>query len=85
MTVKPALLVPVSPSVTVTSLIDSVGIASSLVIVPRPWSSLSVAFAAFRDRPEGFVGLVEASPWTGTVTVFVVSPGAKVSVPLAAA
>ena len=40
---KLALTVPVLPSVTVTSLIDERGMASSSVIVPTPWPSAIVA------------------------------------------
>ena len=52
--------VPASPSVTVTSLIESVGAASLSVIVPRPLSSAIVALLGLREVDgEGLVDLVE--------------------------
>ena len=71
-----ALTVPVLPSVTVTSLIESDGVASSSVIVPMPCASVTRAPTAL----ERFTANVSSpssrtSPFTVTVIVFVVSPG----------
>ena len=60
MTVKVALVVPALPSVTVTSLIEMVGGASSSVMVPTPWPSAIVALVGLRQvDEEGLVDLVE--------------------------
>ncbi len=74
------------PSVTVASVIASVGVASSSVIVPTPWGSAIVAFDPF-ERLTAKVSFTSSSvsPLTSTVTCFVVSPAAKFSVPLPAA
>ena len=84
-TVKFAFSVPVSPSVTVTSLIDSVGVGSSSVIVPTPVASAIAAFVAF-ERLTVYVSFASSrtSPTTGTVIVRVVTPAGKVSVPFVA-
>jgi hypothetical protein len=72
---------PTSPSFTATaSEIDSVGSGSSSVIVPSPCPSATFAPTA----PERFTKKVSSasssrSPCTGTLIVFAVSPGAKVS------
>ncbi|KAG1244788.1 hypothetical protein G6F68_015306 [Rhizopus microsporus] len=42
-TVNTAGVVPLLPSVTLMSAMDNEGAASSLMIVPRPWPSVSVA------------------------------------------
>ncbi len=53
------------------------------MIVPRPWPSASVAFDAFERLTENVsVGSNAVSPLTSTVTVLVVWPAAKFSVPL---
>jgi hypothetical protein len=80
-----ATVVPVSPSITLTSLIVSVDGGSSSVIVPMPCPSAIVAFDGF-ERLTKKVSLASSSvsPLTRTVTVSVVWPAAKVSVPLAA-
>ena len=85
-TVKVALTVPLSPSVTVTLLTESVGWASSSVIVPTPIPSAIVTLDGF-DRLSVNVSFASSSvsPWTRTVTCFVVSPAAKLSVPEVAA
>ena len=76
---------PAFPSVTVTSPIDSAGAASSSVIVPtrRAVGDRGVA-APLRLTVNVSSGSSSASRLTGTVNVCDVSPGAKVSVPLAA-
>ncbi len=75
---KVAATVPVSPSVTVTSLMVSAGSGSSSVIVPTPIPSPIVAPAA----PERLTLKVSSlssrtSALTTTVTVRVVWPGLK--------
>ena len=40
LTVKTALVVPVSPSVTATSLMERLGRGSLLLMVPTPWASV---------------------------------------------
>ena len=86
LTVNVALTVPVSTSVTVTSLIESDGMPSSSSIVATPDPSLIVALPGL-DRLRRKVSLFSSSvsPATNTVTVRVVWPGANVSVPLVAA
>jgi hypothetical protein len=84
-TVKVAATVPPLPSVTVTSSTESEGSGSSSVIVPTPWSSAIVALdAPLRSRKKVSFASSSRSPLTSTVTVFVVSPAAKSSVPPAA-
>ena len=68
-TVNPALVVPALPSETATSLMEMVGCASSLVIVPTPWLSVIVAFVG----PDRFtlkvsVGSKVVSPLTVTLS-----------------
>jgi hypothetical protein len=84
--VNVAVVVPELPSVTLTSLIVSTGGGSSSVIVPVPCPSTMVAFDAFvrLTRKVSFASS-SVSLLTTTVTVFVVSPAAKVSVPVPAA
>jgi hypothetical protein len=74
------------PSVTLTSSIDSCGSGSSSVIVPRPEPSAIVALIALESSTV-YVSSASSklSPFTSTVSVFEVSPGANVSVPLAEA
>ncbi len=69
----------------VTSLIDRLGAASSSAMVKVPVASAIVALDAF-DRVRVTVSLFSSVPSarTGTVKVLLVSPAAKVSVPLAA-
>ena len=69
----------------VTSLIDRLGAASSSVIVRVPVASLIVALEAL-DSVKVAVSLASSvlSANTGTVKVLLVSPAAKVSVPLEA-
>ncbi|WP_425480532.1 hypothetical protein [Xanthomonas vesicatoria] len=43
LTVKVAVVVPLLPSITLTSSIDSAGAVSSLTIVPRPCASATLA------------------------------------------
>ncbi len=83
---KTALVVPASPSVTVASPIDTVGSVSSSVIVPTPCASAIVAFEGrLRLTKKLSVASSSRSPLTMTVTVCVVTPAAKFSVPAAAA
>ena len=83
---KTAFVVPLLPSVTVTSSIESAGAASSLRMVPAPEASARLApLAPERLTRKPSSGSATASPTTATVTVFVVSPGAKVRLPEAAA
>ena len=79
---------PLSPSVTLGSLIDSVGVASSSVIVPVPVPAV-VETAAFtgsfsRTFTVSFASS-KTSPVTDTLKVWLVVPAAKVSVPPAMA
>ncbi len=69
----------------VTSLIESVGAASSSVMVSVPVASLMVAFEAF-ESVKVAVSLSSSveSPRIGTVKVPVVSPAEMVKVPLVA-
>jgi hypothetical protein len=83
--VNVALTVPELPSVTVTSAIETLGGASSSMIVPPPLGSAIVACVA-AVRFSAYVSLTSSirSLLTLTVTCFVVSPGAKVTEPLRA-
>jgi hypothetical protein len=68
------------PSETSVSAMVISGVPSSSVIVPTAWPSARVAFVAFvRFRKNLSVTSLSRSPLTVTVTVFVVSPGVKVS------
>ena len=79
---NPAVTVPALPSVTLTSLIDSVGTASSFVIVPIPLPSAIVAFTGpLRFTPNVSFASNFVSPFTVTLTGRVAWPGVKVSVP----
>ena len=71
------------PSVLVTSLMLMRG--SSSTMVPTPWPSAMVALVGLlRLTKNVSFGSASRSPLTSTVMVLLVSPGAKVSVPLAA-
>ncbi len=74
-------LPPASPSTTVASLTDTVGGASSSVIVPTACWSAMVEFVGLA-RLTWKVSLTSSrrSPFTSTVTVRLTWPGAKVSV-----
>jgi hypothetical protein len=81
--------VPVSPSVTVTLLIDTepaTAAASSFVIVPTPWPSLIVAPPVAPDRLTKNVSLgsTVVSPLIVTETVCVLTPLPKESMPAVA-
>ena len=84
-TVKVIRRVPASPSLSMASLIESTGVASSLTRVPMAWARARLA-------PDGLVSVrarvssdsLTASPLTWTCIVPVVAPGARFSVPLAA-
>ena len=79
---KVAATVPLSPSVTLTSLIVSAGSGSSSSIVPTPWLSAIVALIAFvRLSVNVSFASSSRSPCTRTVTCLVVWPGEKLSVP----
>ncbi len=83
LTVKLALLVPLFPSVTLTSLIAIVGTGSSLVIVSCPWLSAIVALVGvLRLITKVSSGSLSASPQTVIGSVWLVCPALKVSVPL---
>ncbi len=71
------------PSASVTSPIEIVtGVVSSFRMVPVPWPSAIVAFTGLdKVRVKVSSASTAVSPLTGTGTVFVVSPAAKVSVP----
>ena len=80
-----ASVVPALPSVTVASVIPTVGDGSLSVIVPIPLVSAIVAFVGpARFRLKSSSTSSSASPTTGTATLLLVSPGANVSVPLVA-
>jgi hypothetical protein len=81
-TAKTAFTVPELPSVTVASAIEIRTSSSAIVPVPLP---ATVAPAGFeRLSVNVSAGSEVVSPLTRTVTVLLVSPGAKVSVPAAA-
>ena len=62
------------------------GCVSSLTMVPTPWPSAMVALTGVsRLTKKVSVGSNLVSPTTCTVTVWLVSPGAKMTVPLVAA
>src|SRR4051794_6836660 len=82
-TVKLKLVAPELPSASVTSLIESAGSASSFLIVPTPTLPPIVAFTGpvrFTSRVSSGSGVT--SPRTETVSVCVVWPAVKVTVPL---
>ena len=81
--VKAAATVPALPSVTVTSLTETTGSASSSVIVPvADPSAIAVPSGAERVIVNVSSFSSSRSPLTGTVIVFEVSPTAKSSTPL---
>ena len=78
-------VVPLLPSVTVTSLMLSTGAASSSLIVPTPCPFPIVACVGalrFTTKLRSLCLIVFPSTWT--VIVLLVSPGLNVSAPLAA-
>ena len=81
-TVKTALTVPESPSVTVTSLTDRTGGASSSRIVPRPMPSAIVALLG-SDRVTVKVSSSSSSVslFTRMVSCLVVTPALKTRLP----
>jgi hypothetical protein len=84
-TVKVKLVVPALPSFMLTSLIVSVGAASSFVIVPTPVPSAIVApLGAERLTVKFSFASWVSSPVTSTVIVFDASAAVKLTVPLAA-
>ena len=82
LTTNVATACPESPSVIVTSVIDSDGAASSSVMVPSAWLSEMLALIAF-DKFSKNVSLASSktSPLIGTVIVFEVAPAAIVRTP----
>jgi len=84
-TVNTAFVVPAFPSLTVASPIDRAGGPSSSTMVPTPRASEIVALTG-AERFTKNVSLFSsvASSSTATVTVALVWPGVKVSVPLVA-
>src|SRR5437667_36810 len=85
LTVKVNTVGPTLPSFWLTSLIEMVGCPSSLTIVPAPWLSLIVALTGFERLTKNVsLGSNLVSPLTMTVTGWLVTPGANVTVPLAA-
>ena len=80
-----AVTVPLLPSSTVASPIEIAGNGSSSVIVPSALGSEMVPFSALERFSVNDSSISSStSPFTATLRVFVVSPAAKVSVPLAA-
>ena len=80
-----ALTAPLFPSLTATSLMNSAGNGSLLLIVPTPWLSASVALTGLlRFTKNDSAGSKMVSPVTLTVMVWVTVPGAKLNVPLVA-
>ena len=81
-TVKLAVVVPLTGSVTVASPMLKLGaaVASRMVPVPLAWAMLP-ALGAERFSAKASVPSYSASAFTATVTVLLVSPAAKVSVP----
>ncbi len=77
-------VVPVSPSVTLTSSIEMSGM-SSLRMVPTPCASAIVALAGLlRLMKNVSSSSMVSSPLTVTAIGWLTTPGAKVSVPLVA-
>ncbi|MNU93265.1 hypothetical protein D3C71_832040 [compost metagenome] len=78
-TVNVAVTVPALPSVTVVSLMDSEGTASSLTIVPVPWPSATVAPVTLLTLTRKVsLGSCNVSPLTSTVKVALLLPAAMV-------
>ena len=81
-----AFAAPASPSGSDTSEIETVGAASSSVMVPVPTTVPGSTFTRFEScRSYVSSNSSMTSPWIVTSTVFVVCPGANDSVPVAAA
>ena len=84
--VKFAAVVPELPSMTVTSLIETLGVASSSTIVTTPCPSPSSLCPSAGRSVSVTLNVSSNSSMLslliGTVKVLVVSPGAKFSVPL---
>ena len=84
-TVKTALAPPESPSVTVTSSIESVGVGSSSAIVPVLELTPGVAFdGASSETANDSDASSNASSRVWIEICLVVSPGSKVTEPLCA-
>jgi hypothetical protein len=80
--VNATFVVPLLPSDTVGELTVIVGAASSLVIVPMPCASVTVASLGFvRFTKNASVGSNVVSPTTLTVNCWVATDGPNVSVP----
>ena len=91
LTVNVAVLVPASPSVIVTSVIEmsptTAATASSLLMVPMPWLLTMVPPLVALNRLTKNVssGSTVVSPLMVTETVLVRSPAAKLTVPVGCA
>lgn len=73
---KVAVVVPLLPSLTLTSSIDRAGCASSLTIVPRPCPSLTVAPVTLLTLTKNVSsGSASVSPLTSTVKVALLPAG----------
>jgi hypothetical protein len=84
-TVNVAFVIPTSPSTTLTSLTERVGIASSSLIVPVPCASWIVTLTPFvRLNVNVSFASSSRSPMTGTETCCDVWPAVNVAVPLVA-
>ena len=82
-TVKTRLAVPALPSVTAASLFESDGSESSSLIAPIAEPSRRLALdGAVRATVNVSSASDSPSPATGTLTVWLVAPTPKVSVPL---
>jgi hypothetical protein len=83
-TVNVAVVVPTSPSLSVTSFTDSRGSGSSSVIVASPEPSVIVAFPGLdKVKPKDSFGSSSTSPFTVTPIVVAVDPAVIVRLPLA--
>jgi hypothetical protein len=82
-TVKTKAVVFFLPSFLLTSLMLMRGSSSRIVLIP--WPSVMTAFVGLlRLTTKVSLGSASRSPFTKMVTVMLVSPGAKVRVPLLA-
>jgi len=80
-----ASTVPLSPSVTATLLILKLGSASSLLIVPVPVvAAIVTLLGALNITVKVSLASFVGSPLIGTVTIWLLWPGVKVSVLLVA-
>ncbi|SUZ38490.1 hypothetical protein CPBF1521_44460 [Xanthomonas arboricola pv. juglandis] len=76
---KVAVVVPLLPSLTLTSSIDSAGSASSLTMVPWPWPSPTLAPVTLLTLTKKVsFGSLSVSPLTSTVKVALLLPAGMV-------